>query len=65
MGVMCSQTGNKSLKPEILLKEINNLFKTMKIRKSTIEDISEKVLTRIANSPSEEELKSFLRAILK
>ena len=61
MGVMCSQTGNKSLKPEILLKEINNLFKTMKIRKSTIEDISEKVLTRIANSPSEEELKSFLK----
>ena len=33
----------------------------MKIRKSTIEDISEKVLTRIANAPSTEELKSFLK----
>ena len=62
MGV-CGETRNKKnlLNPEILLKEINNLFKTMKIRKSTIEDISEKVLTRIANSPSEEELKSFLK----
>ena len=61
MGVMCSQTRKPSLNPEILLKEINNLFKTMKIRKSTIEDISEKVLTRIANAPSTEELKSFLK----
>jgi hypothetical protein len=62
MGV-CGETRNKKnpLNPEILLKEINNLFKTMKIRKSTIEDISEKVLTRIANAPSAEELKSFLK----
>lgn len=64
MGVcgQCLETRDKkkSLDPEILLKEINNLFKTMKIRKSTIEDISEKVLTFIANTPSKEELKSFL-----
>jgi hypothetical protein len=62
MGV-CGETRNKKnpLNPEILLKEINNLFKTMKIRKSTIEDISEKVLTRIANAPCAEELKSFLK----
>ena len=62
MGV-CGETRNKKnpLNPEILLKEINNLFKTMKIRKSTIEDISEKVLTHIANAPSAEELKSFLK----
>lgn len=64
MGVcgQCFETRDKkkSLDPEILLKEINNLFNTMKIRKSKIEDISEKVLTRIANAPSPEELKSFL-----
>ena len=61
MGVICSQNRNQSLNPEILLKEINNLFTTMKIRKSTIEEISQKVLTYIANTPSAEELKSFLK----